>query len=332
MDCVRKRRLLLRGDMSMAAIGICPTVDFAFKLLLGSPDHSRVTIHFLNAILAGQTRITKVQILNPFIPKETEDDKLAILDILATDEHGRLLNIEMQTSLPAELPQRLAYYASSLYVGQLSESVNYSELRPAITICVLTQSMFRQRPELHLDFRLRDDAGTQLTDNLQIHLLELPKLNVTAQNVGKSTAAEQWAYFLLNAEHLTTEEIRQQLPAPEFAEAAGVLSMISRTPENRMLYDARLKFQRDEESRLRRARQEGRSEGIEEGLQLGLEKGLEKGIEKGIEKGAIAGRIILLQQLLNLPQATIPELTVRELTELVGLEEQLQHQLRSGRS
>lgn len=108
--------------------------------------------------------------------------------------------------------------------------------------------------------------------------------------------------------------------------------MISRTPENRMLYDARLKFQRDEESRLRRARQEGRSEGIEEGLQLGLEKGLEKGIEKGIEKGAIAGRIILLQQLLNLPQATIPELTVRELTELVGLEEQLQHQLRSGRS
>ena len=88
--------------------------------------------------------------------------------------------------------------------------------------------------------------------------------------------------------------------------------MISRTPENRMLYDARLKFQRDEESRLRRARQEG--------------------LEIGIEKGAIAGRIILLQQLLNLPQATISELTGNELSELVGLEEQLQHQLRSGRS
>ena len=74
------------------AIGISPTVDFAFKLMLGSPEHSRVTIHFLNAILDDQPRITHVKILNPFLGKELEDDKLSILDVLATDEHGRMLN------------------------------------------------------------------------------------------------------------------------------------------------------------------------------------------------------------------------------------------------
>ncbi|MCA9063056.1 MAG: PD-(D/E)XK nuclease family transposase [Planctomycetaceae bacterium] len=41
-------------------LGICPTVDFAFKLMLGSPEHTKITIHFLNAVLEGQQRITEV--------------------------------------------------------------------------------------------------------------------------------------------------------------------------------------------------------------------------------------------------------------------------------
>jgi len=37
--------------MARNAIGIIATVDFAFKLMLGSPEHTRITVHFLNAIL-----------------------------------------------------------------------------------------------------------------------------------------------------------------------------------------------------------------------------------------------------------------------------------------
>ena len=60
--------------------------------------------------------------------------------------------------------------------------------------------------------------------------------------------------------------------------------MISRTPEARMLYNARLKFQRDAESCFRGARQEG------------------------LEQGVLAGRIQLLQQLLRLPESSVDEL------------------------
>ena len=35
------------------AIGINPTVDFAFKMLYGNPEHPGVTIHFLNSMLEG---------------------------------------------------------------------------------------------------------------------------------------------------------------------------------------------------------------------------------------------------------------------------------------
>lgn len=206
-----------RSEAQMA-IGISPLVDFAFKLILGNPEHSGITIHFLNSILVGQPRITQVTFQNPFLDKESDDDKLSVLDILATDEHGRQLNIEMQTSLPAGMSQRLAYYVSALYVGQLSEGQRYSRLRPAISICVLSQAMFTAPPALHLDFRLREaSTNLALTDDLQIHLLQLNHLQVTAENVYDATPAERWAYFLQNADKLTPAEIRRLFPDQEFS-------------------------------------------------------------------------------------------------------------------
>ena len=304
------------------AIGISPLVDFAFKLMLRNPQHTGVTIHFLNSILIDQPKITHVEILNPFLGRDSEDDKLSILDILATDEHGRLLNIEMQTSLPSGMSQRLAYYVSTVYVGQLHEGNQYSQLRPAISICVLTHAMFPESPELHLDFRLRESSsGLILTDDLQIHLLQLNKLRVTAKNVYYALPAERWAYFLQNADKLTPVEICRLFPDEELAEAAGVLEMISQTPEQLLLYNARLKFQRDEEARLRKAEEDGRLEGFREGEMIGEARGEASGLK--------LGRITLLQELLGIRPSTSEEFAGFDEAQLKELEEQLQHQLRS---
>ena len=299
------------------AIGISPLVDFAFKLVLGSPEHSGITIHFLNSILGGQPKITHVEILNPFLGKEFDDDKLAILDIRATDEHGRLLNIEMQTSLPAGMAQRLTYYVSSLYVGQLGEGQEYSELRPAISICVLSQAMFAQPPALHLDFRLRETStNLALTDDLQIHLLQLNHLQVTAETVYAAAPAERWAYFLQNADKLTSAEIRRLFPDQEFSEAAGVLEMISRTPEQLMAYNARLKFQRDEVAKMLQARREGE----------------EIGEARGEARGELRGRIVILQELLGQHIWNAEDFAKCDAAQLNALANQLQQQLRARNS
>jgi hypothetical protein len=58
-------------------IGISPTVDFAFQLMPGSAEHTRVTVHFSNSILIDQPRITQVEIFNPFVEKDRDNDKLA---------------------------------------------------------------------------------------------------------------------------------------------------------------------------------------------------------------------------------------------------------------
>ena len=331
------------------AIGISPLVDFAFKLMLGNPEHSDVTIHFLNSILVDQPRITHVEFLNPFLGKESEDDKQSVLDILATDEHGRLLNIEMQTSLPAGMAQRLAYYVSAMYAGQLNEGSQYRELRPAISICVLTQAMFPGSPALHLDFRLREaSADLTLTDDLQIHLLQLNNLQAAAENVYHATPAERWAYFLLNADKLTPADIGRLFPDAEISEAAGVLEMISRTPEQLMQYHARVKFMRDAFARMLQARlegeekgrqegeekgrQEGEARGRQEGEAIGRQEGVKKGRQEGEARGLQIGRITLLQELLGLNPSSAEEFGGLEASQLNAMADQLQQQLRDRKS
>ena len=169
--------------------------------------------------------------------------------------------------------------------------------------------MFPQVPGLHLDFRLREKTGSILTDDLQIHLLELSKLRLRAENVYNSSPAERWAYFLKNAEQLNQDEIRHLFPDEEIIEAAGVLEMISQTPEQRLLYNARLKFQRDEEAKVLKARQEGEA--------------------KGRQEGFLAGRIVTLQELLGVDPSTREELAIYDEAQLNAMEDQLQHQLRA---
>jgi len=306
---------------TVMVIGIRPTVDFAFKLMFGSPEHSRVTIHFLNAVLGRQLRITEITIRNPFLGKDNEDDKLSVLDIRAIDEHGRLLNIEMQTTLPAGMPQRLTYYTARVYSDQMNEGDPYSSLRPAISICVLTRPMFPDASELHLEFQLRTSSGLLLTEDLQVHLLQLSNLDVTAENVFEASAIEQWAYFMLNADKLTLEDVKRLFPDPEFTEAAGILEMISKSPEQQMHYEARLKFQRDEAAKLEAARLGATRDE--------LEAARVEGRVEGLRKGELLGRIAVLQELLGVAEPTPAELSSYDEPHLSELAETLQRQIRS---
>ena len=138
-------------------LGIDPKVDYAFKLVFGSPDHTAVTIHFLNAVLELPQPISWVEILNPIHGQDFSDDKLSVLDVLARDAEGRRYNIEMQTTLPAELVKRITYYNCGNYIRQLKSGEPYGQLRPAISICVLNGVLFPSVPEHHLSFCLRCD-------------------------------------------------------------------------------------------------------------------------------------------------------------------------------
>ncbi len=96
--------------------------------------------------------------------------------------------------------------------------------------------------------------------------------------------------------------------------------MISRTPDQRRHYDARLKWELDENTRIQTA--------FEEGELKGREEGEIKGREEGREEGELFGKIRMLQNLLSLPQSTDDVLRPRSRTERESLVTELQAQLR----
>ncbi|TVP97934.1 MAG: Rpn family recombination-promoting nuclease/putative transposase [Planctomycetaceae bacterium] len=297
-------------------IGIDPTVDFACKRLLGSPKHPAITRHFLNSMLRFPSPIREVRILNPTIEKEFADDKWSLLDILATDERGRLYDIEVQTTRPLGLRQRLAYYAASLLAGQLEAGEGYHELKPSIGICLLDAIEFREEAGMHHHFQLRTDRGQLLTDCLQIHLVELPKYVPPGDNRVITDPVEQWYYFFCRAKESTKEELAARLPHPVFAEAVGVLEMIAKNPDERRLYNARLKMERDERARNLQARLEGELEGEV------------KGRLEGRLEGELMGQVKLLQQLLGDSPSGTEELLSLGMQRLTALEQELQKRLR----
>jgi predicted transposase/invertase (TIGR01784 family) len=171
---------------------------------------------------------------------------------------------------------------------------------------------FSQLAEYHSEFRLRTRSGLELTNCLEIHLLELPKYTPLDDNVQIADPRDQWMYFFRRAEGSTVEELLDRLPDPVFKRAVGVLEMISRTPDQRRHYDARLKWELDENTR----------------IQTAFEEGEIKGREEGREEGELFGKIRMLQNLLSLPQLTDEELHPRSRTELETLVTELQAHLR----
>lgn len=186
------------------------------------------------------------------------------------------------------------------------------QLRPSIGICLLDATEFQNEAAVQHSFQLRSEDGLLLTDCLQIVLIELPKYVPLSDNRVISDPVEQWLYFFCRAGASAPDELVGRLPDRVFAEATGVLERIAKNPNERRLYNERLKMERDERARNLQAREEGRQEGIEEGLR----------------RGAMVGRIQLLQQLSGLASQSADELAGLGLDALAALESELQGRLR----
>lgn len=269
-------------------LGIDPTIDYVFKKIFGDPENSDVLIHLLNSVIEPRSPITVVEIQNPFLEKEFDDDKYSILDLKARDSEGRWFNVEMQTTIPAGLSERLVYYASCLFADQLSEGEQYSRLNPVISICFLTRILFGDVPTEHLRFTLSDRRyNVELTEHFQVHTVELPKYNLDEATLRAAPDLAKWAFFLKMAPHLDVVRLRKLLAEAPFQKAIGIVEMISRTPEQRRIHDARQKAIRDQAWILEGTREAAIKEGRQEGIEL------------GIQRGDRRGKIHLLQQLLG---------------------------------
>jgi len=278
-------------------------------------------MHLTNSVLAPPPghRVSNIELLNPFNPKEALDDKLSILDIKARDQSGFQFNLEMQMLAFRYYEKRILYYWSKFHQQQFHEGQDYLELKPTISISFLDHVLFPKAPGYHLRFRLLDESHTvHFTDDIDLHIFELPKFTKTATELVSDL--DIWLYFLRHAGMMDTDALpaamRQQ---PLVMQALEELKMLAQTDQERERYEARRKAQLDHNTGLKVARLEG--------LEIGQQLGRVEGQQLGRVEGEIS-KINMCERLLGRPETSAETLAELPYDELARRALHLEQELR----
>ncbi|WP_410513074.1 Rpn family recombination-promoting nuclease/putative transposase [Paenibacillus sp. BR2-3] len=228
-----------------------PRVDFVFKRIFGSENNKDVLLAFLNRIFteAGEPPLTEIILMNPYTDKDDPLDKQSIFDVYAKTSEGKLIDIEMQLFNKYDIEKRTLFYWSKRYASQLSEGDKYPELKKCVTINILNYA-FLKNEQYHNVFHLREDrTGISLIDDIEVHFLELPKLD--EYSVPSEGGLINWLLFLKGADTSQWEVLKMNEPGLE--KAMDTLQYLSQDSEARRLYEARQKYLHDEASMLESA-------------------------------------------------------------------------------
>lgn len=291
--------------------------DLYFKYLLGSEQRKNLTLSFLNSILAnGKPRFTDITFLN----KDEEPDKylgkLSKLDVKGKLNDGSLIDIEMQVFPYPGMAERSLYYWSRMYGGELSEGSEYETLKPAIVIVIVNFDALPAEKDWHNVYRVLNEKAPHkmLSNHLEIHYVELPKLKIS--DVKKLKSGECWAAYL-GGKYTKEDTDMLAVTDPAIIEALKAEKYFVGDDKYREFYEEREKAIKDYYSFLSAARKEGQAAGIAAGIEKGIEKGKEQGIAEGKKEFGRQVALELLQE--KMPLATVAKISKLAIAEIKKL-------------
>ena len=148
---------------------------------------------------------------------------------------------------------RIVFYNSRLVAGQIGKGKEY-KLKRVITIHITDYTLILESPEYNHRFTFYDHRNkVEFTNIVEIRTLELPKIPPKPD-----VYLWNWLRFF-RAE--TKEELNMIATAsPAIQQATARVMMFSEDERARMIYEAELIAEFDEQSRLNAAREAGREE------------------------------------------------------------------------
>ena len=242
---------------------LSPKVDFVFKKIFGNEKHPNILISFLNAVIKPTDLIKSVQIKNTDIEKEHIEDKYSRLDIKAITNNGEHINIEIQVKNEYNMIKRSLYYWSKMYEGQLTKGQDYDTLSRTICINIL-DFKYLKNDNFHNCYRLKEkNTNEELTDVMELHFIEIPKLRKLENSEDISDMLEAWITFI---ESPTSELIdKLEMSLDEIKEAKEELVRLSGNDKERERYEKRFESLLEQNSLLANAERKGLEKGKKEG-------------------------------------------------------------------
>ena len=203
--------------------------------------------------------------------QEAPDAKSVRFDVYTKDEN-RIFDLEIQTTLKANLPRRARYYQSIIDMDNLSRGENYSKLKDSYVIFLCLDDPFgKSLPVYFFENKcLKDGKEIKLNDGAY-------KLFFNSSKYDKMENDEEKAFFKFlvnqNADSDFTKSIEEKV------------SFARKNMEWRKQY---MTWQQtiDEEKDI----------AFEEGKEEGFAQGIERGIERGAEEKALESAENLLRE------------------------------------
>lgn len=307
-------------------------IDFAFKQLFGEAGDPDILISFLNLILKlpPEQTIRSVEFIKPELPREFQDHKTILLDLLVKTEQDVHINVEIQYANQRDMDKRTLYYWSRVYSSQLQMGGSYIKLSKTITINILNFRFLPETDRFHTTFQLYEDHEQfPLTDVLEVHFIEIPKVLAKWKKGEVSPRSDRLACWMLLFEAHDNLELQQELEAiaMEDAELKALFKQWDALVDDKAkwwAYEMYRKAHFDENHRRvceELDRKEAREAGLKEGREAGMQQGMQQGIAEGEER--MASQVVknLLQNGIEMKQ--IANLTGLPLDTLEKIREQM---------
>ena len=250
-------------------------IDYAFKLLFTRGD-PRLLISLLNAIFANKkiNRVIKsLTIKNPYLEKESGEDKLSILDIRAELSNGTAVLVEMHLYGLGELKAKTIRSWARAFGEDLEVGKSYTSQPPTITIAFTNgtieplenkKTISEDTSKIHRLCMIMDcEDYTVFTDAMELHYIDM-KAFAKAVNYANGITNEdglfaKWLSVITQKEINNKAIIENACEEEEIFMAVSTLALQSEDKYTRQAYQRRkdeiyfydMKMRRAEQAELR---------------------------------------------------------------------------------
>ena len=263
--------------------------DTYSKFVFANEPYKDTTLSLINSCfeLEGKKKLVDFEFKDRELDPDAPGGKGVLLDVRGTSSDGTLVNVEIQLSTLKSMGRRTLYYWALLYGRRLQAGEDYKNLNRTVVISILSYNLFDQTswPHYHSCFAVLNtkDVSHKLSDDLEIHFVELPKWH--KGDLRKLNSLERWLAYLSPD---TTDEERRQLAMEDTAinTAMEAEKVFLSNSDYLTAYERQQKYLRD----MRAMKEAARDEGLEEGRETGFAAGREAGFAAGHAAGHAEGR------------------------------------------
>jgi predicted transposase/invertase (TIGR01784 family) len=234
--------------------------DYVFKRIFGDQHNSDILAAFLMAALGlPEEEFDHLTIVDPHLKRKFGGDKESVLDVRLRLKSGEIINIEIQARIIRDLRKRIAFTSAKLLSEQLKRGQDYHLLKRVVCIVICDGILLPDEPDYYNRYRLRNvRTGSEFTDVQEIAILEPGKLP------GEPDGGDlfNWGRFF---KAKSPGELAMA-GKTDFAigKAAALVMELNEDEAERMLADARWKWQMDQAARERYRYRKGLAKGRKE--------------------------------------------------------------------